>query len=246
MDSSIVGSGAMGLLWAWRLERAGHRVRLICRNDSAVRAIADGVKLTYRGGEERVVFEASSEARIVRDSRYIFLWVKSYDTREAALSVAPYLDTNMTIVTLQNGLGNVELIAEQCPGTRIIAGTTTAAAYLEGGTLPAVSLGGTTLGLIPEKNRPEQGNETRPASPIAPGNPDDIAGLLSHAGLASLVRADTETAIWEKAAINAAINPLCALLGVKNGALVNAPSILALQAAITEEAARAADRKSVG
>ena len=125
-------------------------------------------------------------------------------------------------LTLQNGLGNRELLGQALGARRVALGVTTQGATLLGPGL--VRAAGDGAIILQEHPR------------LAP-----LAALLRRAGFSVETSPDPQALLWGKLVINAAINPLTALLGVPNGELLARPPAHALlQSAAGEAAAVAA------
>jgi 2-dehydropantoate 2-reductase len=213
----IFGAGALGTLLSTRLCRAGHAIHLLVRNPArrdALRREAPPLHL-----EER--------AEGLRPARLVFVCVKAYDTDAAAHALAASGIT-AGIGSLQNGWGNVEVLAATLPGSPIIAGTTSLGAYLDDlGALHA-SPGGTT------RFAPWRDTEFRWA--------EYAATLFESAGLHADATRSASSILWRKLVLNAAVNPLSALSGRPNGAILESASTLRIAEAVALEAARVGTR----
>ncbi|MCD4684867.1 MAG: 2-dehydropantoate 2-reductase [Anaerolineae bacterium] len=156
---------------------------------------------------------------------------KTPKTETAADQVARILAANGIAITLQNGLGNQAILARTLGAERVTLGVTTLGAALDGpGVLRAGGDGATYFATRPE---------------IAPAV-SDIAGVFEDAGLHTVLVDEVASLVWGKLAVNAAINPLTALLRVPNGALLASPRALhVLHLAANEVAAVAAAQEIV-
>jgi 2-dehydropantoate 2-reductase len=152
--------------------------------------------------------------------------VKSWQTRRAAQQLAECLAEDGLALTLQNGVGNREELARQLGENRVALGVTTAGATLLGpGRVRPAGEGVVSLGAHPR---------------LAP-----LAGLLRSAGFVVENAPDANVLLWGKLVINAAINPLTALLGVLNGELLVRPSARLLMQSVALEAAAVAEVSGV-
>jgi 2-dehydropantoate 2-reductase len=131
--------------------------------------------------------------------------VKSPQTPSVAPLVARSIGDRGVAVTLQNGLGNVDTLSTVIDRGRLVVGVTTVGATLLAPGHVRAFLAPTVLG------RDDAGH--------APG----VAQMLTASGLPTTVEDDIEALIWRKLAVNCAINPLSALRGVLNGALLESP-----------------------
>jgi len=232
MGICIVGPGAMGCLFGAFLGRAGHDVVLLDRNADRAKLIqSNGIKVTGISGDFTVRVEATTDAGTARTADLVMISVKSYDTASAVAELPGDLPENCAILTLQNGLGNVELIAERFGAARAYAGTTALGATLVGpGCVRHSGNGPTVIGRY--KGAPDE-------------TVDRIVSALNQAGLEARATADVNLALWNKVIVNAAINPLTALTGVRNGRLVEMPVARALLAQVVRECARIAQADGV-
>ena len=131
--------------------------------------------------------------------------VKSHQTEAVASFVASSLRDPGSALTLQNGLGNAKVLSAALGGKRLVLGVTSAGATMVG---PGCVRGFVAPTLL-----------ARDAHGAASGWRD----LLAEAGLPCEVRDDLDSIVWRKLAINCAINPLSALTGLVNGALLLSP-----------------------
>lgn len=220
MKIAILGAGAMGSLFGGLLSEAGASVTLLDVNQQQIDAIRkDGLRLETDGidtdGREgdgcrvvRLTACRPEEATDVPDLLMIF--TKTYQI-EAALGSARHLLGPATwVLTLQNGLGNVEAIAAFVPRERILAGVTT---------IPADALG-------PGSVRSHGGGQVRIGAADGTGAHRGnghassgccmlchVVALFIRAGLCCSADPNVWAAIWEKVAFNAAFNALCAVTG---------------------------------
>lgn len=203
----LLGAGSLGSLFGGLLAAADADVTLLGRDGDHLDAVAaDGLRLTPPDGRtETVRVETATDPAAASEADLLVVCVKSYDTDEAMREVAPHLD-GTDVLTLQNGLGNAETIAEHVPRERVIAGTTTHGASLEDpGHVRHAGTGDTTVGryFTPNDDRVER-----------------VAALLTEAGVETTVTDDPERTVWTKVLVNAGINAATALARVPNGVLL--------------------------
>jgi 2-dehydropantoate 2-reductase len=231
MNIAIVGAGAMGSLFGGLLAESGNRVTLLDVDAARVAAIQrDGLYLTVRGATRHVSGIAACRPADVAQGPptpdLLLLFTKTLHTRAALESVRALLGPATHVVTLQNGLGNVEAIAEFVPRDRILVGVTTVAAdFLAPGRVLSDGSGSIRLGTADSVARPIL---------------CEVVNLFVRAGLRSIADASVWTAIWEKVAFNAAFNSMCAVLGCDVGQIALVPegpaSIVAVIAEVMEVA----------
>ncbi|MBU9663755.1 2-dehydropantoate 2-reductase [Burkholderia multivorans] len=203
MRIAILGAGAMGSLFGGLLAESGEDVTLIDVNDAHLDAIRrDGLRIDDDRGERGITTLQAlrpEAANASADTPFdlLIVFTKSLHTRVALDGVRALLTPHTHVLTLQNGLGNVETLNAFVPLERILVGVTTWPADLAG---PAhvLSHGAGTIRMMTADGA---------ASPFAAA----VADALSRGGLACTLDADVWAAIWEKVAFNAALNTLCAV-----------------------------------
>jgi len=190
-----------------------------------------GIVVTGISGDFTVAVEATVDTTKTRNAELIMICVKSYDTAGAVAGLPSHLPERCALLTLQNGLGNVELIAERFGPQRSYAGTTALGATLLGpGHVRHSGMGVTTVGHF--KGAPDE-------------RVDKIVDTLSGAGFETHAVNDVTLALWNKVVVNAAINPLTALTGLRNGRLVQIPEARELLELVVRECAQIARTQGV-
>jgi 2-dehydropantoate 2-reductase len=125
MRICILGAGALGCAIGAGLAEGGADVTLINRNAAHVDAInADGLRLRDHEGERRVRIKAATSAVLVGPVDLVILLVKSFHTREAMDQAGPLLAPHTLVLSLQNGLGHEDVLAEYVGRERVLAGKT--------------------------------------------------------------------------------------------------------------------------
>jgi 2-dehydropantoate 2-reductase len=210
----VVGCGAMGGIFAAHLARVAD-VTALDTNAEHVQAIrTEGLRI--EGAEPftaRIGIE--SDAAQLADRRFdaIVFLTKSGQTRGALHALGPVLDNNPLLVTLQNGMGNSEIL-EDLAGAAVARGVSLdAGRYLGPGRVEHLIRGNTTW--------------------IGPmrGTLDDcawFAELLTQGGLKAQAIADPMQAVWSKFVFNSVMNPVGALLLGVNAARYHSPEVCAL------------------
>ncbi len=224
----IVGTGALATFFAARLARAGSPVTMLGTWSAALDSLrARGARLVEEDGiEHQSPVEVTADPRECRGVKYALVLVKSWQTERAANQLKTCLADDGLAVTLQNGLGNRELLAQTLGRERVALGVTTAGATLLGPGL--VRAGGE--GTISVEQHPFL---------------DPIEAALRAAKFPVDIVENAQSLIWGKLVINAAINPLTALLRVPNGRLLEVPSARQMMNTLASEAARVAEAEGV-
>ena len=221
----------MGCLFAARLELAGNDVALLDHDrERAKRINEQGISVSGVSGDYTVQIPTLCEnVPFIPD--FILVCVKSPDTREAGQGALPFAKPHTMVVTLQNGLGNMEVLQEAFGASRILGGVTAQGATLIGeGIIRHAGQGETVIG-------PKQKGDDAAQR---------LAAALNDAGLETHLADNVEELIWGKLIINVGINALTAITGIKNGMI---PLVLSARNILKEavrEAVSVAEAKGIG
>lgn len=222
----------MGSLFAARLSTVAEVV-MIGSWEAQLQTVSEhGLALhDLDGSISRHQILATSKASDASPADIALLVVKGWQTETAATLAALVLAPNGLAVTLQNGLGNLETLARRVGSARAIQGVTSEGATLLGpGAVRHAGRGHTYFAA---------GQSTRDRL-------ERTAALFGRAGFAASVVSDAQSLIWGKLAVNAAINPLSALLQIPNGQLLEDQRTVELMKLAAREVAAVADRLGVG
>ncbi|MGI5835936.1 MAG: ketopantoate reductase family protein [Chloroflexota bacterium] len=232
MKLLVVGPGAMGTLFAGLLAEGGHEVWLLGRRPDVVETIARKGVTWVRGDRTRTAMVRSIlQARDAWPVDLALIFVKAYDTLQAAKDALPAMGPNSVALTLQNGLNNVEAIASVVGRERTLAGVTAyGATLLSSGVVRHGGEGETAIGEL-------DGRETNRLL--------RVADAFRKAGIEVEISHHVDNLIWGKLIINAAINPLTALLRMRNGQLLSQQETRELMATIALEGASVASSKGI-
>ncbi len=229
MQFVIVGAGALGSVIGAALFQCGEHVTLLGRESAHLQALQrDGLHLTRLDGTvHRVDLAATSDPRVVAEADAVIVLVKTVDTVAAMRAIRPYLHAEVSVLALQNGIGNVETIAMELQDrARVLPGVTSQAAMrTTPGAVTHAGEGPTFVGY----------RDAADAAIVA-----ELATTFSDCGLPATAVPDIERYVWRKVAVNAAINGLTALGGVPNGAIVADSALLTAATTVVEEAAMVA------
>ena len=233
MKISMIGSGAMGSLFGGRLALAGHQVVLYDVFREHVEAINRAGLSTEDAATGAITVshpEASTDPRAGEGSDVFVVFVKSTSTEEAARQFAPLAAKNTIVLTLQNGLGNEEIIRRHFGAEKTAAGVT--------------SQGATFLG--PGRIRHAGKGPTHVA--MTDGDGVKLTGLvkaLEAAGFETHLEKDVADLVWSKLVINVGINALTAFTGLPNGKLAEMEETRALMADLVAEAVAVARKRGI-
>lgn len=233
MHIVVIGAGAMGSYFGARLAAAGHDVVLYDINEEHVAAIQqrglfiegpDGTQVRYQ------VAATTEPPASLRGADLILVQVKGYLTQKALMPLESRINPESMILTMQNGLGNLEAMERALPNhRRLLVGTTAhGAAMISPGKIRHGGSGPTSIG-DPTTNRVPKLN-------LIP-----IQDAFNEAGIATTISDNIFAAIWQKLAANVAINPITALTGLRNGQLLNEPALLEMADVAIDELAAVAE-----
>jgi len=126
----ILGAGAMGILYGGLLSKQGNNVKFIVKNETKKKIINDkGIKLNI-DNESFIVNPSAILAKEATEFNLIIIFTKTNDTTKALNSIKQIINENTFLMSLQNGLGNLEKLLKFSDSPKIIYGTTMAPADL--------------------------------------------------------------------------------------------------------------------
>jgi 2-dehydropantoate 2-reductase len=234
MKIAIVGTGAMGSVYASHLGKAGHEVWALDVWQEHLDAIA-GSGLAVSGASGSFVVDSLRLGRTPADAGNCDVWViatKAADVDTAASAVAPLLRPDDVVMAFQNGLGAGERVARRIPEDHIVVGI----AEGFGSSIPEpgrVHHEGKRLIRLGEMN----GGLTERVQRIAQAWRD--------AGFNVEAFADIHRMIWEKFLCNVTLSAPCAVFDVTIGELMSNPETWGVALGCTAEAYRLGLAKGV-
>jgi len=224
----IVGTGALATLFAARLSAIGHQVSMLGTWQAGLDALdKNGARLIDSDGIEHVYpVRVTDDPKDCVGARHALVLVKSWQTERAAKQLAGCLAEDGLAVTLQNGLGNREKLRLNLGLPRVALGVTTTGATL------------VSPGLVRAGGEGVVSIETH-------AKLEPLSSALTDAGFSIKVVNNAESLIWGKLVINAAINPLTALLRIPNGALLQRPAARKMMGTLAQETADVASAQGI-
>ncbi|MDO4682207.1 MAG: 2-dehydropantoate 2-reductase [Lautropia sp.] len=196
------GGGAMGGLFGALLAEAGHEVTLVDVSRAAVEAInRGGITIEEQDGSNRQIrLPATTDPASVGAVDLVISFVKCYHTDAAIRLALPMISSRTKVLSLQNGWGNADRIAQHVPPDRILVGVTYhSATLLAHGKVRHPGTGTTYLGQIGKSDT---------ACLHA------LAEAFDASGLTCMLPPRIELEIWKKLALNACVLPLSACLSM--------------------------------
>lgn len=222
MKLAIVGQGAIGSLFAYYF-RALRPTLLVRSHEKKAKTIVDN------NGEENLLNLPiqNIEAPFEEANDYfdcLLIAVKGYQLAPLITQIKPWLSDKTRLILIQNGMGGGELLAQAFPNNLIYTGITTDAVFASSNTQYQITaLGRVDLGPFIKANTTDQQTLSKLESKvISDAEKRWIDVFLSYHPNA-FYHVDIANALYTKLAINAVINPLTAILQIKNGELVDYP-----------------------
>ncbi len=230
MKTVIMGAGAMGSLFGGFLALSGEEVWLVDIWKDHIDAVrSKGLTIEDRGKTQAIRVNATEDVTSVGKADLVLVFVKTYHTEKAVLDALVLLKGDTVFLTLQNGLGNEEVICKQIDRSKVMLGVTNhGATLLAPGHIRHAGWGKTFIGEL-------DGRIT--------DRVNQMAQIFLKAGIETEVSPHIHHLVWEKLLINVGINALTALTGLKNGQLLNFPETLRLMESLVSEAMEVARRK---
>ncbi len=228
-DVMILGAGALGAFVGGLIAKAGYSVQLVNRSSSNAEVIkAQGLTIetsdeTFTVHPDAVRLEQAS------DARFVLLFTKTYQSEKAIKAIQTKLSASSVIVTLQNGLGNGQRIADQVEHSVIHGVTMIPATQVKPGFVRSHGFSDTWFGPL------------NPSDQTALSAAIELEKILTAAGITASNVDQPLNKIWQKACFNVAMNGVCALTDAGPGIVYDTESLKQEAHALADEAVSVAD-----
>jgi 2-dehydropantoate 2-reductase len=201
---AVVGAGAVGGYFGGLLARAGAPVVMIGRAAFVEAVKNNGLFLDTLQFQESVRVEASTELNTVRGAEIVLFCVKTTDNAATARALLRLLAPGAMVLSMQNGVDNVEQIRAAAAIDALPAVVYVAASVPEPGRVKHVGRGDLVVG--PENEKTKR-----------------IAALFSRSGVPCRISENIEGELWTKLVWNCALNAVSALGRAKYGLIASSP-----------------------
>lgn len=215
MNIAVLGAGSIGTLIAGKLAHSKlAKVLVHARGEHAAKLALDGISIT--GHQELKIspddYEISIADVMTNDifdgaADYVLICSKANQVENLFEIAKPMCHLDTKVMVISNGLGHMEKCKDTFGPRRTIAATTTHGAWRpSAGVVNWAGFGAINLGELPFGAK---------LSEI-----QDFVDLLEQSGLNPNLQSDGMAMIWSKILLNIAINPVAAITGLSNGALL--------------------------
>jgi 2-dehydropantoate 2-reductase len=220
MNIVIIGAGAIGSLFGGLLSK-NNTVVLVGRTSHTKAIQHDGLHITGKNHLHVKLSAVDSIKDMTIAPDLVLLTVKSYDTETAIRESLPLISKETIVLSLQNGLDNIEKVERVIQKNQILAGVTThGALFSKPGVINHTGIGKTILGEL-------NGALTTRL--------ERLVWVFNEAGIVTSATSDIEKEIWAKAIINSSINPLTTFFQCRNGYLLENPVLDSIVESICQE-----------
>jgi 2-dehydropantoate 2-reductase len=232
MQFVVIGAGNMGCVYGGNLAHIGQQVALIdVWQEHVARIATQGLRLEGLTGDFTVHPVATTDPTAAPKADVVLICVNAYSTPQAAEAARVVLKETGYCLTLQNGVGNVEILTDTLGVGRVLAGLSFQSGDLvEPGFVRHTNNGPTYLGELDRSRSPRLA---------------EIEALFAAASMNPVIVEDVMATIWAKFVHNCGINALCAITGLRPGHIREVPELDAFQTGIIEEAVALVKTKGI-
>jgi 2-dehydropantoate 2-reductase len=230
MKIIIFGAGAIGSLFGGFLSK-NHNVILIGRKDHVYTINKKGLRIEGKSKLKVKINAVESINKVTFYPDLLIITVKSYDTETAIIQAKKIISENTIILSLQNGLDNVDKIKKYVPLKNLIVGVTTHGAFFsKPGLIKHTGIGLTTLGAL---------------EGLGKNNVKKVDKIFNASKIKTKVSNDILKEIWIKTIVNSSINPITTIFQCKNGYLFENPVLEKIVEKVCEESSKIAKVKGI-
>lgn len=222
---AVFGAGAVGCYFGGMLARAGAPVTLIGRPAHVEAISREGLFIESIHFQEHVRVEATTDVSAVREANIVLFCVKTLDNESAARAIAPHLAPGAVVVSLQNGVDNVERI-HAASGIEALPSVVYVAAAMAGpGHIKHSGRGQLVFGVLRSSANPADQRE----------QVERLADLFPRAGVPCRISENLEGDLWAKLILNCAGNSVTAVARASYGQVAANELTQKVMAAAAEE-----------
>ncbi len=222
---AVIGPGALGILFAVKLSRAGHSIFLLdYKEERAAHLNSSGLRVLEKDGQ----LSARPRVTVLPETiqpppEFVLVLVKAYQTESILPALGKLISDETIVASLQNGIGAGEILEKVVPAKNLCLGTTTHGANIVSeDTVRHAGSGPTVIGPYSAGDMPDKIHQ--------------LSRVFNEASFETMVTRDIYPELWKKLLVNIGINPLTALTGLRNGQILDHTEILQIQEMAVREA----------
>ena len=219
----VLGAGAVGCYFGGMLARAQHDVTFIARPERVEALNTSGLEMDCKAFHETVRVKASSDLATLSDADLVLLSVKSLDTERTLAEVKSVLPSKAVILSLQNGVANIDIASKIITNPVYAAVVYVAAGMIGQSTMKHHGRGELLVGNLGI------------ASSADDQNLSDICKLFEGAGVPCSIASQIKRDMWLKFLVNCSFNAISGIGQIAYGEMVKSPAIVKLIEEITKE-----------
>jgi len=219
----VLGAGAVGCYFGGMLARAGHEVTFIARPERVEALNALGLEMDCKAFHETIQVKASSHLSVLKDADLVLLSVKSLDTARTLAEVKSILPSKAVILSLQNGVANIDIASKIITNPVYAAVVYVAAGMITQSTIKHHGRGELLVGSLGA------------TSPTDDGNLEEICKLFEGVGVPCSITSKIKRDMWLKFLVNCSFNAISGIGQISYGEMVKSPGIVKLIEEITKE-----------
>jgi 2-dehydropantoate 2-reductase len=212
-DIVILGAGGVGCVVGGHLSAAGWRVQLVNRHADTARAVEkNGLRLEMDAGLLVSHPNAVTTSQIGQ-AKFVMCFTKTHQTEAAIRAIIPNLNPDSILVTMQNGLGNGQIIRALVNHDVLHGVTMIPATVLAPGHIRSMGTHNSWIGPL-DRNNDRQNHAAQ-----------ELADMLTASGIKTTYHQDVLPPIWQKACFNIAMNGVAALADASPGLIGQTPTL---------------------
>ena len=219
----VLGAGAVGCYFGGMLARAHQDVTFIARPERVEALNASGLEMDCKAFHETIQVKASSDLSTLKDADLVLLSVKSLDTERTLAEVKSVLPSKAVILSLQNGVANINIASKMIANPVYAAVVYVAAGMIGQSTMKHHGRGELLVGSIGA------------ASASDDQSLSEICGLFEGAGVPCSIAPQIKRDMWLKFLVNCSFNAISGIGQISYGEMVKSPEIVKLIEEITKE-----------
>ena len=229
----VLGAGAVGCFFGGMLARAHHDVTLVGRSDRALAIQDHGLAMECQTFNETIPIKASNDISLLSDADLILLCVKSHDTEKALKDLAPILPKETVVLSLQNGVANVDVASQIISNAVYPAVVYVACGMVGDRVMKHHGRGELLVGTVGELSLRDSENLA------------GICELFQSAAVPCEIAPQILKDMWLKFLVNCSYNAISGIGQIAYGEMVKVPEIVKLINGITEEFLQIAAQKGL-